>query len=65
MSDELTQNYAGAFDGRLPFGQRPALLVIDLVLAYVTPGSPLYAGPGVADVMACTERLIAAARAAR
>ena len=64
MNDDLTSNYAGAFDGRLPFGQRPALLVIDLVLAYVTPGSPLYAGPGVADVVACNERLVAAARAA-
>ena len=64
MSDELTRNYAGAFDGTLPFGQRPALLVIDLVLAYVTPGSPLYAGPGVAAVVACNERLIAAARGA-
>ncbi|MEO0030841.1 MAG: hypothetical protein RIS94_599 [Pseudomonadota bacterium] len=37
-------NYKGAFDGRLPFGKRPALLVIDLVEAYLQPGSPLYAG---------------------
>ena len=62
--DDLTRNYAGAFDGHLPFGRSPALLVIDLVLAYTQPGSPLYAGPGVADVVACNERLVAAARAA-
>lgn len=64
MDSDLTKNYAGAFDGSLPFGHKPALLVIDLVLAYTTPGSPLYAGPGVADVVACNERLVAAARAA-
>lgn len=27
----------------LPFGQKPALLVIDVCNAYLTPGSPLYA----------------------
>lgn len=64
MDDGLTQSYVGAFDGSLPFGQKPALLVIDLVMAYVTPGSPLYAGPGVAEVVACNERLVAAARSA-
>lgn len=62
--DDLTRNYAGAFDGHLRFGRRPALLVIDLVLAYTQPGSPLYAGPGVGEVVACNERLVAAARAA-
>lgn len=42
--DDLAANYAGAFDGRLPFGQCPALVVVDLVEAYLQPGSPLYAG---------------------
>ncbi len=64
MSNELTRNYAGAFDGRLPFGRRPALVVIDLVMAYLDPPSPLYAGPGIAEVLACNERLVAAARMA-
>ncbi len=41
---DLERNYRGAFDGRLEFGKRPALLVIDLVEAYLRPGSPLYAG---------------------
>lgn len=42
--DDLAANYAGAFDGRLPFGQCPALVVVDLVEAYLQPVSPLYAG---------------------
>lgn len=37
------QTSSPGFDGRLLPGDRPALLVIDLVKAYVTPGSPLYA----------------------
>ncbi len=41
---DLTANYAGAFDGHLAFGQRPALIVVDMVDAYLVPGSPLYAG---------------------
>jgi maleamate amidohydrolase len=44
MSDDLAENYKGAFDGNLPFGQRPALLIIDFVVAYLDPASPLYAG---------------------
>ncbi|NML94245.1 N-carbamoylsarcosine amidohydrolase [Novosphingobium olei] len=58
---DLTENYAGAFDGRLPFGQRPALLLIDLVEAYLQPGSPLYAG--IEDALASAVRMTAAARA--
>jgi maleamate amidohydrolase len=41
---DLLANYAGAFDGRLPFGTRPALLIVDFVMAYLDPASPLYAG---------------------
>ena len=59
---DLTGNYAGAFDGSLPFGNRPALIVIDMVEAYLQPGSPLYAG--VEDAAASAARLVAAARAA-
>jgi maleamate amidohydrolase len=50
------------FSGSLDFGARPALIVIDFVKAYVTPGSPLcadYESPR----RACVE-LLAAARAA-
>jgi maleamate amidohydrolase len=59
---ELTANYAGAFDGHLPFGKRPALLIVDFVVAYLEPTSPLYAG--VESALASNERLLAAARAA-
>ena len=30
-SDDLGENYRGAFDGHLPFGTRPALLIVDFV----------------------------------
>jgi maleamate amidohydrolase len=59
---DLSKNYQGAFDGHLPFGQRPALLIVDFVVAYLDPASPLYAG--VEDALASNERLLAAARAA-
>jgi maleamate amidohydrolase len=48
--------------GTLGFGQRPALVVVDFVEAYLRPGSPLYAGvESTRD--ACAE-LLAKARAA-
>jgi maleamate amidohydrolase len=45
MADEaLIADYARAgFGGRLAFGRKPALLIIDAVEAYVRPGAPLYA----------------------
>lgn len=63
MNEALTSSYAGAFDGSLPFGMRPALLVIDVVVAYLTPGSPLY-DPAFEAALASNERLVAAARQA-
>lgn len=58
---DLAANYA-AFDGHLPAGERPALLVVDVVMAYLVPDSPLYAG--VEAALASNLRLTAAARAA-
>ncbi len=43
MNDSLDDNYKGVFDGRLGFGKRPALLIVDFINAYVTEGSPLFA----------------------
>ena len=40
------QDYAGVWDGRLGFGKKSAIIVIDLLKGYTTDGSPLYA-PGV------------------
>ena len=59
---DLSGNYAGAFDGTLPFGSRPALILIDMVEAYLKPGSPLYAG--IEAAVESAARLRAAARAA-
>jgi nicotinamidase-related amidase len=63
-AESLQQNYArGGFGKRLGFGQRPALLVIDFVRAYLVKDSPLYAGVEAAQAGAV--QLLAAARAAQ
>lgn len=43
MTDELAENYRGAFDGRLGFGAAPALILVDFVQAYFDEGSALFA----------------------
>jgi maleamate amidohydrolase len=41
----LEDNYAaGTFGRALEAGDRPALIIVDFVMAYLQPGSPLYAG---------------------
>ncbi len=60
MSD-LHSNYQGVFDGRLGFGQSPALLLVDFLRAYTTPGSPLYA-PAVISAVQETAALLNLAR---
>jgi nicotinamidase-related amidase len=62
MTDKLNANYAASFDGHLPFGKHPALLIVDVVMAYFDKASPLYAG--VEDALASNERLLSAARKA-
>lgn len=63
MGETLEQNYArGGFGHALSFGQRPALLVVDFVQAYLAPESPLYAG--VEAVRAACAELLAGARRA-
>jgi maleamate amidohydrolase len=59
---DLAASYQGAFDGHLPFGQRPALLIVDFVMAYLDKASPLYAG--VEAALESNVRLLGAARAA-
>ena len=64
MTDSLKDDYQRAgFGGNLAFGKYPALLVVDVVQAYVQPDSPLYAQAFV-DALAPNVRLIEAARAA-
>ncbi len=54
-------NYRGVFDHQIGFGRSPAIIVIDFIKAYVTPGSPLYA-PDVIPAVAATRRLLQTAR---
>ncbi|MEI2609200.1 MAG: N-carbamoylsarcosine amidohydrolase [Candidatus Promineifilaceae bacterium] len=61
---ELQTNYKGVFEGRIGFGQRPALLIVDFINAYTTPGSPLYA-PDVVTAVQATRSLLALAREKR
>ncbi|MFP7760188.1 isochorismatase family protein [Marisediminicola sp. LYQ134] len=64
MSDTTAHDYLeNGFNGRLGFGERPALVVIDFVDAYLEPDSPLYAG--VEIELESATRVLHAARAAR
>ncbi len=58
----MSESFDPGFNRRLAPGRRPALLVIDFVRAYLTPGSVLYAG--VEEARAACETLLHAARAA-
>jgi maleamate amidohydrolase len=58
----MTGPHGSAFSGRLGWGARPALLVVDLVRAYTEPGGPfLLPDPGPA--VAATAALVDATRA--
>ena len=61
MNDSKQENYAGIFDGKLGFGVKPAVLVVDFINAYTTPGSPLFA-QGVVEAVAQTEAVLTLAR---
>ena len=57
----LQENYKGVFDGRLGFGRKAAVLVVDFINAYTTPGAALFA-QGVVDAVKSTVDLLALAR---
>ncbi len=60
---DLTADYAAAqFGGALRPGQRPALILVDFVMAYLDPKSPLYAG--VESAFDSAARILSAARKA-
>ncbi len=62
-ADAAADYAAAGFGGALGFGKRPALILIDMAMAYFEPESPLYAG--VEDVLeACIPLADAARRAA-
>lgn len=61
---ELTSDYDKAgFNGSLPFGKKPALVIVDVCRAYVEPDCPLYAGPTALTALDNNVRLRDAARA--
>ncbi|NTU82087.1 MAG: isochorismatase family protein, partial [Chloroflexales bacterium] len=63
--EDLAHDYRRhGLGARVGFGARPAVLVIDFIKAYTTPGSPLYAAPGVPDAVRASGPVLAAARAA-
>lgn len=62
MSDDRHANYAGAFHGHLHVGKKAALLIVDVVVAYLDPASKLYAH--AESALASNERLLAGAHAA-
>ena len=63
MTQSVQENYAEAgFGQTLGFGERPALLMVDFVKAYLVEDSPLYAG--VETVRDNCASLLAAARSA-
>lgn len=58
------ENYAGVYEGRLQPGAHPALLIVDVVTAYLAEGSPLFMETAAA-ALASSVRLVEAARSAR
>lgn len=61
MSQSLSENYAGVWGNRIGFGQHPALLMIDFMQGYTTPGAPLFA-PGVVEAVSEAVALLHTAR---
>jgi maleamate amidohydrolase len=62
MSDDLLENYKIAYDNKIGFGKRPALILIDFVRAYFEPGCALYSN--VEPVLLCALTVRDAAREA-
>lgn len=61
--DLLAADYVGAgFGQSLPWGTRPALLMVDLIRAYFQPGAAFHLGSD--DCLLAAARVLAAARAA-
>ena len=61
MSSDLLANYSVAYNHRIGFGRRPALILVDFVMAYFDATCELYAD--VEDALASALRVREAARA--
>lgn len=62
VTQDLSANYKKVYDGRLGFGQTPALILVDFVQAYFDQNCPLYAG--VENALESALRIRELARAA-
>lgn len=62
-TDKAADYSASGFGRALGFGRKPVLLVVDFVMAYLDPSSPLYAG--VEKELEVLKRLVPAARDAQ
>jgi len=60
VNQDLSANYQKAYDNRIGYGERPALILVDFVQAYFDEGCALYAG--VEDALASALRVREAAR---
>jgi maleamate amidohydrolase len=60
MNDPMSGPHGAPFSGRVGWGARPAVVVVDLVRAYVEPDGPFWLGS--ADVLGPVEQLVATAR---
>lgn len=60
--ENAAKNYAGVWSGKLGFGKKTALLVIDLLQGYTLKGAPLFA-PGVVQAVTEMPSLLKLARA--
>lgn len=61
---EIDRDYqAAGFGGTLTFGRKPALIIVDMVKAYLDPDCPLYAGPTAQLALGAMIRLRVKARA--
>tara|TARA_R110002126_G_scaffold10841_2_gene49490 strand:+ start:2885 stop:3538 length:654 start_codon:yes stop_codon:yes gene_type:complete len=61
--DDLLENYRRAFDNKVGFGRRPALIMIDFCQGYFDPDCDLYAD--VEDALASALRVREAAQSAK
>jgi maleamate amidohydrolase len=61
VNDPANGPHGAPFSGRVGWGARPAVVVVDLVRAYVEPDGPFWLGSD--DVLAPAEQLVATARA--
>ena len=61
VNPNLEKNYKGVFDNAIGFGEKPALVIVDFIRAYVQESAPLYA-PMVVDAVQNTKKLLERAR---